>query len=439
MSLLATISSCCHYSDGFVSYKSTQIVAKPFQLQKVNGFFDFFLGAKQGTTSGESSRNNSPVEIAIDSPKKERRIRYSGSYPKDFKDRYKEMRGDLDTINKVLAKGSTPAGTHVPIMLDEVLDHLGLNFTKEGTRKMRNCLSVDCTLGYGGHSTEIIKILTTLKNWKHYGIDQDAIEIVKTKERVVHAITTANPEADTDLVTRRISFHNQNFGETEELAKAEGFLGRVDIIMADLGYSSMQIDDPKRGFTFKAQGPLDMRMDPTSGETALGYLKRVDRKEIVRILEENSDEVMAVQIADCLKEEPIPTTTTELSERVRKTVKFYELKSGNASPTKEFLDSAVARTMQAIRIEVNGEFHVLEKLLDALPRLLSPGGRVVFLTFHSGLVCLSPNQRLTGIIQTCFYNTLSFFMILSKENLLFISYFISFSMYHKSLYNSFYY
>ena len=327
----------------------------------------------------------SSVDTTTESPKKGRRIRYSGSYPKDFKDRYKEMRGDIDTINKVLAKGSTPAGTHVPIMLGEVLDHLGLNFTREGTRKMKNCLAVDCTLGFGGHSTEIIKVLTTLKNWKHYGIDQDAVEIVKTKERVISAITTANPDTDTNLVTRRISFHNQNFGETEELAKTEGFLGRVDVIMADLGYSSMQIDDPKRGFTFKAQGPLDMRMDPTSGETAFEYLSRVDRKELVRILEENSDEVMSLQIAECLKEEPIPTTTTELSERVRKTVKFTALKNANEIPTKEALDSAVARTMQAIRIEVNGEFRVLEKLLDALPRLLSPGGRVVFLTFHSGI------------------------------------------------------
>ena len=163
-------------------------------------------------------------------------------------------------------------------------------------------------------------------------------------------------------------------------------MGRVDCIMADLGYSSMQIDDPQRGFTYKSSGPLDMRMNPTQNLTALDFLINVDKKDLIRILEENSDEIMSVQIATCLKELPIPTTTTQLSERVRLTMKAWQIKNGGPVFNRESLDSAVARTMQAIRIEVNGEFLVLEKLLDSLPRLLSPGGRVVFLTFHSGKI-----------------------------------------------------
>ena len=316
---------------------------------------------------------------------KVRRIRYSGSYPKAFKERYKEIRGDADTISKVLAKGSTPAGTHVPIMMEEVLQYLGLNETISTVKNMKSCLSVDCTLGFGGHSTEIVRRILPLRNWMHFGIDQDVVEIARTKERLINSFTSTAPEIDIDVITRRISFHNQNFGDIEELAKAQGFCGKVNILMADLGYSSMQIDDPLRGFTFKAEGPLDMRMDPTKGETALEFLHRIKRNELIKILEENSDEVMALQIATCLKEEPIPVTTVELSERVRKTVRAAEMKRGGEAPTKDMLDSAVARTMQAIRIEVNGEFRVLEKLLEALPRVMAPGGRVVFLTFHSGV------------------------------------------------------
>ena len=320
---------------------------------------------------------------------KTRRVRYSGSYPKAFKDKYKEIRGDAETMSKVLAKGSTPAGTHVPIMLQEVLEHLGLNQTEAAATRNQNCLSIDCTLGFGGHSKEIVKKLLPFKKWKHVGIDQDVVEIRKTQERILNSLSTTVPESDMELVRSRISFHNQNFGDLETLATANNFVGRVDVLMADLGYSSMQIDDPSRGFTFKAQGPLDMRMDPTKGESALEYLNRISRNDLKKVLEENSDEVMALQIATCLKEEPIPSTTTDLSERVRNAVKAAELKKGGTSPATDFLDSAVARTMQAIRIEVNGEFKVLEKLLEALPRVMAPGGRVVFLTFHSGTYYLT--------------------------------------------------
>jgi hypothetical protein len=165
--------------------------------------------------------------------KKVRRVRYSGSYPKAFKERYKEIRGDADTISKVMSKGSTPAGTHVPIMLKEVLEHLGLN-QDEKAKELKTCFSVDCTLGFGGHTTEIIKKLIPFRKWKHVGIDQDIIEIAKTKERVINALSiekadliadentdeNTNEEvmsSDADFLRSRISFCHQNFGDLEEL------------------------------------------------------------------------------------------------------------------------------------------------------------------------------------------------------------------------------
>ena len=382
----ATAIVCCLYCYHVNAYNSVnnQISNLPNRIARVTGFkLPSFSSGLDGTFAQTDVPESNSDEV-----KKTRRVRYSGSYPKAFKDKYKEIRGDAETVSKVLAKGSTPAGTHVPIMLEEVLEHLGLNQTEGSARHNENCLSIDCTLGFGGHSKEIVRKLLPFKKWKHVGIDQDAIEIRKTQERILSSLSTTVPENIMELVKSRISFHNQNFGDLESLATTHNFMGRIDVLMADLGYSSMQIDDPSRGFTFKAQGPLDMRMDPTKGESALEYLNRISRNDLKKVLEENSDEVMALQIATCLKEAPIPATTTELSERVRNAVKAAELKRGGTAPATDFLDSAVARTMQAIRIEVNGEFRVLEKLLEALPRVMAPGGRVVFLTFHSGVCTL---------------------------------------------------
>lgn len=173
-------------------------------------------------STAESTDSSSDV-------KKVRRVRYSGSYPKAFKERYKEIRGDADTISKVMSKGSTPAGTHVPIMLKEVLEHLGLN-QDEKAKELKTCFSVDCTLGFGGHTTEIIKKLIPFRKWKHVGIDQDIIEIAKTKERVINALSIENTSliadenigekvmsSNADFLRSRISFCHQNFGDLEEL------------------------------------------------------------------------------------------------------------------------------------------------------------------------------------------------------------------------------
>ena len=126
-----------------------------------------------------------------------------------------------------------------------------------------------------------------------------------------------------------------------------------------------------------------MRMDLSKNETALAFLERISKDELITILQENSDEVMAVQIATCLKMIPIPTTTVELSERIRKTVKDYATKEGAEKPTKEDLDSTVARTMQAIRIEVNHEMDVLKEFLEQSLELLNPNGRLSVISYHS--------------------------------------------------------
>jgi 16S rRNA (cytosine1402-N4)-methyltransferase len=185
------------------------------------------------------------------------------------------------------------------------------------------------------------------------------------------------------LLSQRVNFLNQNFESVEESLRLHGVVGKVDSLLADLGFSSMQIDNPERGFTYKTDGPLDMRMDPSKGETAYEYLERVTRDELAAILRENSDETMALEIAAAIKSGSTPKTTLELADRVRNVVKKTATQL-RMPLKKEEMDSAVARTMQAIRIEVNGEFRALESLLSSLPRLLAPGGRVVFLTFHSG-------------------------------------------------------
>ena len=176
-----------------------------------------------------------------------------------------------------------------------------------------------------------------------------------------------------------IHFIHANFKDVEKKLKSYDLLGKVNCILADLGFSSMQIDNPERGFTYKFDGPLDMRMDVSCSLTAAEFLQTVDESDLTSILQENSDEVYAQAIAHAIKSHPIPQTTLQLADCVRKT---YQ--SQGKSPTKDAINPIIARTMQAIRIAVNGEFQALESLLEALPRILAPNGRAVILTFHSG-------------------------------------------------------
>lgn len=289
-----------------------------------------------------------------------RRVRYKGTHPKKFSEKYKEQNPEKygDTIEKVIRKGSTPAGMHISIMVQEILDFLNIQPGQKG---------LDATLGYGGHTT---KMLECLKGEGHmYALDVDPIEIEKTKKRLEDR--GFGPEI---LTIKRI-----NFANIDEVAKEAG---KFDFILADLGVSSMQIDNPERGFTYKAEGPLDLRLDPTKGESAAERLAAMDHEEIVGMLVENSDEPYAEEIAEEIMKKRVKGgihTTTELREVIEAALRFLPVKE-----QKEQVKKACARTFQALRIDVNSEFEVLYSFLEKLPEVMAPNGRAAILTFHSG-------------------------------------------------------
>ena len=291
-----------------------------------------------------------------------RRVRYKGTHPRTFEEKYKEHDPEryADTVAKVISKGSTPAGMHISIMVKEILDFLQILPGQKG---------LDATLGYGGHTR---KMLEQLGGQGHmYALDVDPIEIVKTKERL------ASAGYGEDILT----ILQQNFANLETVARQ---YGPFDFILADLGVSSMQIDDPKRGFSYKVEGPLDLRLDPEHGLSAAERLRELSREEIEGMLVENSDEPYAEQIAN----EIIRTyrsggridTTTELAAVIERSLMFLP----ENREKKDIVKKTCQRTFQALRIDVNSEFEVLEAFLEALPHALAPGGRVAILTFHSG-------------------------------------------------------
>ena len=352
-------------------------------------------------TSDLQNEESASLDSITTSTKPQRRIRYSGRYPRNFQDRYKEQSGDEETINKVLAKGMTPAGTHVPIMVKECLHYMGLDEKQsDEIKKGQPTLVVDCTLGYGGHSSYILRHLlksSTTDATRLIAFDQDSVEIKKTEERLRQ--TVLNQTSIEDDHNNIFTAVNQNFETLGTYLSSTNQMGTVTSLLADLGLSSMQIDDNDRGFTYKRSGPLDMRMNPEDDtkETAYDLLKRLRVRKLKSILKENSDEEFAAEIAYGLigRDNKIPETTVELADRVREIVQPLIIKQNNWNSQKELgknqmnkmknqLDSTVARVMQAIRIEVNGEFEVLDKLLEDIPNVLSPGGQAVFLTFHSG-------------------------------------------------------
>ena len=289
-----------------------------------------------------------------------RRVRYKGTHPKKFSEKYKEQNPEkyADTIEKVIRKGSTPAGMHISIMVQEILDFLQIKPGQKG---------LDATLGYGGHTTEMLKCLQGEGHM--YALDVDPIEIVKTKERLA-----SRGFGEEILTVKQI-----NFANIDEVA-AEA--GKFDFILADLGVSSMQIDNPERGFTYKAEGPLDLRLNPEKGESAAERLRNMDYEEIVGMLVENSDEPYAEEIAEKILAKQRSGgihTTTDLRDVIEQALQFLPAKE-----QKEAVKKACARTFQALRIDVNSEFEVLYSFLEKLPGVMNPGGRIAILTFHSG-------------------------------------------------------
>jgi 16S rRNA (cytosine1402-N4)-methyltransferase len=283
-----------------------------------------------------------------------RRPRYSGKNPRRFEDKYKEHNPGryAETVEKILASGKTPAGTHRPIMVAEILEVLA---PKPGE------LAVDCTLGYGGHAQEILPRLAP--GGKLLGLDADPIELPKTEARL--RALGFGPDVFTA--------HRSNFAGLPQVLAANEIAG-ADLILADLGVSSMQIDDPARGFSVKFAGPLDMRMNPQRGQPASAFLAKISPDALAVLLVENADEPHAATLAPALAGKTFATTKS-LANAIRAVLPRLN---------KEDSDLSVRRVFQALRIAVNDEFSALETFLRNLPASLNPGGRVAILTFHSG-------------------------------------------------------
>ena len=290
-----------------------------------------------------------------------RRVRYSGTHPRKFSEKYKELNPEKyqDTIERVISKGSTPAGMHISICVQEILTFLQIQPGMKG---------LDATLGYGGHSR---KMLEALQGRGHlYALDVDPIEIVKTTKRLREA--GFSEEIFTPIF--------ENFANIDRVAEQ---YGPFDFLLADLGVSSMQIDNPERGFSYKQEGPLDLRLNPQNGEPASERLQKMNREEIEGMLIDNSDEPYAAEIARAIagrnrKGQKIDTTT-KLAELIGETLAFLPEKE-----RKEAVKKSCARVFQALRIDVNSEFEVLEAFLTKLSSCMAPGGRIAILTFHSG-------------------------------------------------------
>ena len=288
-----------------------------------------------------------------------RRVRYRGTHPRHFVDKYKEFDPAryASDMERVTQRGDTPAGTHRPICVQEVLAILAPQAGQTG---------LDATLGYGGHSRELLARVSP--GGRVFGIDVDAVELARTETRLRAAGYGA-----AQLIVRQI-----NFAGIPKLLPLAG--GGFDFILADLGVSSMQLDNPARGFTFKSDGPLDLRLNPARGQPARVLLQSIPVHTLQRVLLDHADEPYAAIIAQAIcvhREESSSTTALAAIIRAALTTPDRHL------PEKEIIRS-IRRTFQALRIAVNDEFSALDQFLRNLPLCLKDGGRVAVISFHSG-------------------------------------------------------
>jgi 16S rRNA (cytosine1402-N4)-methyltransferase len=305
--------------------------------------------------------DSKPSQPGAPTPHK-RRPRYAGKNPRRFEEKYKELNPDryAADVAKVIASGKTPAGTHRSIMVAEILEVLALQPGE---------LAVDCTLGFGGHAREILTRLAP--DGRLIGLDVDPIEQPKTIARLRAA--GFGEEVFTPV--------RSNFAGLSKVLAELGLTG-ADAILADLGVSSMQIDDPTRGFTFKTDCPLDLRLNPTRPPSAADWLAKVSSEKLAAALTENADEPQAELLARELttRRSKTPfTRTLQLADTIRTIINLHK---SRRDPEAD--DDCVRRVFQALRIAVNDEFGALDMFLRQLPACLKPGGRVAILTFHSG-------------------------------------------------------
>jgi 16S rRNA (cytosine1402-N4)-methyltransferase len=294
-------------------------------------------------------------------PKRVRRVRYSGTHPKSFKEKYKELQPEQysEDVAKVIEQGRTPAGMHRSICVNEIMEFLKI---------VPGQIGLDATLGYGGHSLEMLKQL--IPGGRLYAIDVDPFELPRTRDRL------ASFGYGPDIVVIK----KMNFSGIDQIALEAGPL---NFVLADLGVSSMQIDNPERGFSFKIEGPLDLRLNPKSGKSAATLLKTISQIELEEILIVNADEpnaeIISSAIVSKISKGGIIATTSQLQETI-----VEALEALPYFMSKEDIKKTCQRCFQALRIEVNDEFGVLDKFLEKLPDALASGGRVAILSFHSG-------------------------------------------------------
>jgi 16S rRNA (cytosine1402-N4)-methyltransferase len=293
--------------------------------------------------------------------KPQRRVRYQGTHPKSFKDKYKELQPEkyADTVARVIQKGNTPAGMHRSICVKEILEFLQITPGQIG---------LDATLGYGGHTLEMLKCLNSEGHL--YATDVDSIELPRTRERL--AGLGYGPEV--------LTIKQMSFSELDQIIPESG---PFNFVLADLGVSSMQIDNPDRGFSYKTDGPLDLRLNPNKGISAAERLKTITYDELYGMLLENADEPHSAEISRAIishiKKGKEIVTTSALQQIITDALKFI--------PEKDRIDEikkSCQRSFQALRIDVNNEFEVLYEFLEKLPACLAKGGRVAILSFHSG-------------------------------------------------------
>ena len=294
-------------------------------------------------------------------PKHVRRVRYKGTHPKAFKEKYKELQPEIysEDVDKVMQQGRTPAGMHRSICVDEIMVFLNI---------VPGQIGLDATLGYGGHAQEMIKRL--IPAGPLYALDADPLELPRTKERLL--TKGFGPEV--------VSFHIMNFSSIDQITYESGLL---NFVLADLGVSSMQIDNPDRGFSFKVEGPLDLRLNPKNGVPASDFLKNIQRDELEELLLVNSDGPHYIPIAKAIVSKVSKgikiSTTPQLKQIIQEALDFLP-----ENIKKEEIKKSCQRTFQALRIAINDEFGVLDTFLEKLPYVLAPGGRVAILSFHSG-------------------------------------------------------
>ena len=295
-------------------------------------------------------------------PPHQRRARYLGTHPKRFEEKYKELNpaAHADEVAKVMQRGQTPAGMHRPICVAEILAIL---------KPQPGDVGLDATLGFGGHTQELLPLIAP--GGRLFAVDVDPLELPRTEARLRALGFDASL-----LQVRRM-----NFSGVRELLPEAG--GGFDFMLADLGVSSMQIDNPARGFSFKLDGPLDLRLDPNHGPSASELLLSVTRQHLRELLVDNADEPHAAALAAALQGQYL-LTTGELAQRVSDTLRAALPPRLPEGERKLEIRKALQRTFQALRIAVNDEFAVLDAFMASLPECLNPGGRVAILSFHSG-------------------------------------------------------